>query len=63
MGLFKKNKGDKMKIQVDLDGYEMKRLFAKATKKKAKLFAQDIIDRYCSGEYLDEERLEEDLIY
>jgi len=48
-----------MKIKVELDGYEMERLFPKNTEKKAKLFAQDIINRYCNSEYLDEERLEE----
>jgi len=48
-----------MKVIVELDGYEMHRLFPKNTLKKAKLFAQDIIDRYCSGEYLDEDRITE----
>ena len=41
-----------MKVIVKLDGYEMKRLFPKKTLKMARLFAQNIIDRYCNGEYL-----------
>ena len=49
-----------MKVIVALDGYEMKRLFKNNTVKMAKLFAQNIIDRYCSGEYLCEDELIED---
>jgi len=48
-----------MKVKVELDGYEMRRLFPKNTLKKARLFAQDIIDRYCNGEYLSEDKLDE----
>jgi len=48
-----------MNVKINLDKYEMGRLFPKNTLKKAKRFAQDIIDRYCNCEYLDEERLTE----
>jgi hypothetical protein len=49
-----------MKVTVELDGYEMGRLFGKEKEKKAQLFAQNIIDRYCNGEYLCEDELIEE---
>lgn len=55
----RKKGGEKMKVKVELDGYEMRRLFGDEVEKKAKLFAQNIIDRYCNGEYLPEEFTEE----
>jgi len=47
----------KMKVFVELDSYEMKRLFPAKTIKRAKLFAQNIIDRYGNEEYITEEFL------
>jgi hypothetical protein len=44
-----------MKVEIELDSYEMRRLFPEDTLQKAKEFAQNIIDRYCNGEYLLEE--------
>lgn len=45
-----------MKVTVELAFYEMKKLFLKETPTKAALFAKNIIDRYCNGEYLCEDR-------